>query len=50
MAPESGSRASSGGARQSGYRVMKHRLLRLLAAVTTLAAVLLAGGASLKGL
>ncbi len=29
---------------------MKHRLLSLLVAVTTLAAVLLAGGASLKGL
>jgi hypothetical protein len=29
---------------------MKHRLLRLLVAVTTLAATLLAGGASLKGL
>jgi hypothetical protein len=29
---------------------MKHRLLRLLMAVTTMAATLLAGGASLKGL
>lgn len=29
---------------------MKYRLLRLMAAVTTLAAVVLAGGASLKGL
>ena len=37
------------GMRQSGYRVMKHRLLRLLAAVSTLAAAVLAGGASLKG-
>jgi hypothetical protein len=29
---------------------MKHRLLRLLVVVTTLAATLMAGGASLKGL
>jgi hypothetical protein len=29
---------------------MKHRLLHLLVAVTTLAATLVAGGASLKGL
>jgi hypothetical protein len=29
---------------------MKHRLLRLLVVVTTLAATLVAGGASLKGL
>jgi hypothetical protein len=29
---------------------MKHRLLRLLVAVTTLAATLVAGSASLKGL
>jgi hypothetical protein len=46
--PSSVPRASDGraGAR---YRVMKTRLLRLLAVASTIGAAVLAGGASLKG-
>ena len=46
--PSSAPRASDGtaGAR---YRVMKARLLRLLAVASTIGAAVLAGGASLKG-
>ena len=46
--PSSARRASDGkaGAR---YRVMKTRLLRLLAVASTIGAAVIAGGASLKG-
>jgi hypothetical protein len=46
---QSSARRASDGKAGARYRVMKTRLLRLLAVASTIGAAVIAGGASLKG-